>query len=131
MKFCPQCRNMLYGIDEEVVDDVKTAILSCRKKECNYKEPIDASNPVVYERALRGVNTAALVMNPYLKYDPTLEHLTNVTCPNTECVTHTDKSIELDVVPVEIDSKKLLWMYQCAHCNQTWTQSSRMVDKNA
>lgn len=131
MKFCPLCRNFLYSIEEDVVNDVKTAMRACRRAACGYKEPVDMSNPVVYEHALREETTAALVMNPYLKHDPTLEHLTNVTCPNKGCPTHTDPALVWDVVPVELDTKHLLWMYQCAHCNQTWTQTSRMVDTNA
>ena len=122
MKFCPVCRNMLYGIDEDIVDGEKTAVLSCRK--CSYKQPISQENPVVYEHILRQETANNFAMNPYLKHDPTLEHLTNVICPNAECPTKTAKR-EQDVVPVEIDSKKLIWMYQCVNCNQTWTQSSR------
>ena len=121
MKFCPVCRNMLYGIDEETVGDSKTAVLSCRK--CSYKEPITADNPIVYEHVIRQENSTRIAMNPYLKYDPTLEHLTTVVCPNDECPTKTERA-DPDVVPVEIDSKRLIWMYQCTNCNQTWTQKS-------
>ena len=73
MKFCPQCRNMLYSIDEDVVDDKKGAVRACRK--CEYKEAVPESNPVIYEHILRGSGGATLAMNPYLKHDPTLEHL--------------------------------------------------------
>jgi len=131
MKFCPKCCNMLYGIEEDVIDEVKTAVLTCRKRECGYKEPVSADNPVVYEHILRKQTVASLAMNPYLKHDPTLEHLTNVVCPNVECPTKTDKKLTWDVVPVEIDSKNLVWMYQCAHCSKTWTQSSRYVHSSA
>ena len=122
MKFCPVCRNMLYGIDEDVVDGEKTAVLSCRK--CSYKQPISRENPIVYEHVLRQETSTTLALNPYLKFDPTLEHLTNVICPNAECPTKTERAPP-DVVPVEIDSKKLIWMYQCTLCSNTWTQSSR------
>ena len=129
MKFCPTCRNMLYTIDEDVVDESKTAVMTCRK--CGYKEPVSRENPVVYEHNLRQESTASLAVNPYLKHDPTLEHLTNVVCPNVECPTKSDKKLTWDVVPVEIDSKNLVWMYQCAHCSKTWTQSSRYVHSSA
>lgn len=125
LEFCPQCHNLLYSIDEEMVDGVKLAMFTCRKKECSYKKPVDTSNPVIYEHVLREESKVSLVMNPYLKYDPTLEHLTNIVCPNKECVTHSDKTRVPDVVPVEIDMSRLIWMYQCSHCNTTWTQSSR------
>ena len=121
MKFCPTCRNMLYAFTEDVIGDKKVAVHMCRS--CSYKEPVTRENPVVYERNLRQENTTSLAMNPYLKHDPPLEHLTNIICPNEECETNTDGE-DRDIVPVEIDSKKLVWMYQCAICNTTWTQSA-------
>ena len=122
MKFCPACRNMLYAIDEDVINDVKTAVLSCRK--CDYKEPLSSDNPLVYEHILREDTTEKLVMNPYLEHDPTLDHLSNVVCPNKECPSRVS-SIKGDVVPVKLDKDKLIWLYKCVHCKETWKQSSR------
>jgi uncharacterized protein YktB (UPF0637 family) len=34
------------------------------------------------------------------------------------------KEVVAAVKKLEIDSKKLVWMYQCVNCNQTWTQKS-------
>lgn len=122
MKFCPACRNMLFAIDEDTVDGNKTAVLSCRK--CSYKEAVHSESPIVYEHILREDKTSRLVLNEYMKHDPTLDHLSNIVCPNAGCSSRTlgDKP---DVVPVKIDSKNLIWMYQCANCNTTWKQSSR------
>jgi DNA-directed RNA polymerase subunit M/transcription elongation factor TFIIS len=120
MKFCPQCRNMLYSIDD--AEGETGAMLSCRK--CEYKEAIPKENPIVYEHILRKSASTALQMNPYLKYDPTLEHLSTIVCPNQECPTRTEKLTQ-DVVPVQINGKDLVWMYQCTRCSQTWTQKSR------
>ena len=125
MKFCPLCRNMLYGIDEATVEGEKTAVLSCRK--CEYTEKLNADNPVVYEHVLKTDNADTLVLNPYLKYDPTLEHLTNVICPNEECPTKT-ADVRPDVVAVELNEKKCIWMYQCANCDYSWKQNARAQD---
>lgn len=122
MKFCPVCRNMLYGIEEDVVDGDKTAVLACRK--CEFKESLTRENPVVYEHVLKTDTADTLVLNPYLKYDPTLEHLTNVICPNKMCSTKTSDT-KPDVVAVEINNKKLAWMYQCANCDYAWKQNGR------
>ena len=121
MKFCPVCRNMLYGIDEDVLNGVKTAVLTCRK--CSYKEPVSRENPIIYEHSLREDKSVRLVMNPYLKNDPTLDHLTNVICPNEDCPTRTGAA-NPDVVAVEINEKNLVWMYQCVNCERTWKQSA-------
>lgn len=121
MKFCPACRNMLFGIDEETIDGNKTAVLSCRK--CSYKEPITAENPLVYEHVLREDKTSRLALNPYLKNDPTLNHLDNIECPNDTCISRS-RGVKSDVVAVKINEKNLIWMYQCVHCNASWKQSS-------
>jgi DNA-directed RNA polymerase subunit M/transcription elongation factor TFIIS len=121
MKFCPACHNMLAGIDEDMVGNKKTAVLSCRK--CSFKEPIGEDNPIVYEHILREDKTARLVLNPYLKNDPTLNHLSNIQCPNNECVSRLTNT-KSDVVAVKINEKNLIWLYQCVHCDTTWEQAS-------
>lgn len=123
MKFCPACRNMLYGIDEDTIDGVKTAVLSCRK--CEYKEPVSKENPVIYEHSLREDKSIRLVMNPYLKDDPTLDHLSNIICPNDNCPSRVGNA-KPDVVAVEINDKQLVWMYQCVNCETTWKQNARV-----
>lgn len=122
MKFCPACRNMLFGIDEDTVETKKTAVLTCRK--CDYREPIGQDNAMVYEHVLREDKTSRLVLNPNLKNDPTLDHLSNIVCPNGACSSNTAR-VTPDVVAVKINSKNLIWMYQCVNCDTTWKQASR------
>lgn len=112
---------MLYGIDEDVVDGKKTAVLTCRK--CEYREPLSESSPIVYEHILREDRTTRLVTNPYLKNDPTLDHLSNLVCPNGDCPSRIG-NVKSDVVPVKINEKHLVWMYQCTNCDITWKQNS-------
>ena len=121
MKFCPSCRNMLFSIDEESAGAKRIAVLVCRK--CEYKEPIDSNNPMVYEHVLKDDKTSRLALNPYLKNDPTLNHLTNIKCPNREC--SSNHGTESDVVAVKINEKNLIWLYQCVVCDTTWKQASR------
>jgi DNA-directed RNA polymerase subunit M/transcription elongation factor TFIIS len=121
MKFCAACSNMLYGIDEKEIDGKKVAVLSCIK--CDYVEPIGADNPVVYEHILKKGTAVSMSMNPYLKHDPTLIHLDNVKCRNDDCSSRSGK--KWDVVAIKTDDVKLVWMYQCANCSETWEQSSR------
>ena len=123
MEFCPACRNMLYAIDEETLDGVKTAIMSCRK--CEFKKPIKKDNPIIYDHSLREDKSLRLVMNPYLKNDPTLDHLSNVICPNDKCPSR-NGAAKPDVVAVEINEKYLIWMYQCVNCDTTWKQSASL-----
>jgi len=122
MKFCAACSNMLYGIDEKEIDGKKVAVLSCIK--CDYVEPIGGDNPVVYEHILKKGTAVSMSMNPYLKHDPTLIHLDNVKCRNDDCPSRSGKK-KWDVVAIKTDDVKLVWMYQCANCSETWEQSSR------
>ncbi len=121
MEFCPACRNMLYPIDEETTDGVKRALFGCRR--CDYKKPITRDNPVVYDHSLREDKTLRLIMNKDMKNDPTLDHLTNIVCPNQKCPSRNGTATP-DVVPVEINDKYLIWMYQCVNCETTWKQSA-------
>jgi DNA-directed RNA polymerase subunit M/transcription elongation factor TFIIS len=114
---------MLYGIDEDTVDGVKTAVRSCRK--CEYTEPISRENPIVYEHSLREDKSVRLVMNPNMKNDPTLDHFSNILCPNKECSSRTGAA-KPDVVAVEINEKQLVWMYQCVNCDTTWKQTATL-----
>ena len=122
MKWCPDCRNMLFAIDEDTVDGKKTAVLSCRK--CSYKEPVKADNPLIYEHVLREDKTTRLAINEYLKHDPTLDHLSNIVCPNADCSSRLG-TVQPDVVYVKLDKTNLIMLYQCVNCETTWKQASR------
>ena len=113
MKFCPSCKNMLFGLDETAVNGVKTAVRSCRK--CTYTEAIDKNSPLIYEHTFGESRTNVLTLNPYIEFDETLNHL-EITCPN--------KCTVKDVVAVKLDSQKLIWMYKCTQCKVMWKQAS-------
>jgi DNA-directed RNA polymerase subunit M/transcription elongation factor TFIIS len=116
MKFCPACHNILYTLDEELnKDGKKFACLKCRK--CDYKEHLDKNNPIVYEHILKETTVEKLILNPYLKYDPTLPRFTEIVCPSKECG-------EKEVVGLKVDQQNLIWMYQCVHCDTIWKQSA-------
>jgi DNA-directed RNA polymerase subunit M/transcription elongation factor TFIIS len=123
MRFCPSCRNFLYVIDEEVVDGKQVAFEKCHK--CEFKQAITRTNPLVYEHVLQQDKTASFAVNPYIEYDRTLDHLKNVECPNKECPTKDKHGPEKDVVPIELNSEELVWMYKCVNCKTMWKQNSR------
>lgn len=118
MKFCTQCDNMLYSIEERDGG----AYLKCRN--CPYEEPITRENPVVYEHDLMQDTSIQLMGNPYLKNDAALPRFTNMKCPNITCATR-QPGKNSDIVGMELDSKNVLWMYQCAVCEATWKQLAR------
>ena len=116
MKFCRQCNNMLYSIEERE----NKAYLKCRS--CPYEEEVTQENPVVYEHDLQQDTSVQYSINPYLKYDPTLPRFTTMVCPNETCTTRGGPS---NIVGIKLDPIKVLWLYQCAACGTTWKQLAR------
>lgn len=114
MKFCPDCKNMLYTVEQAEDTTVK---LKCRK--CPYYEDSPA---LLYEHNLRDDTTARLAANPYLTQDPTLPRFNTIQCPNETCPA---RGKTQDVVGVKIDKTNVVWLYQCAHCSTSWKQASR------
>jgi DNA-directed RNA polymerase subunit M/transcription elongation factor TFIIS len=115
MKFCPDCKNMLYTIEQS--EGAPGVALKCRK--CPYSE---AAPALLYEHNLRVDTTTQLVSNPYLTKDPTLPRFTTLQCHNEQCPSRDGES---DIVGVKIDAANTVWMYQCAVCQSSWTQSAR------
>lgn len=116
MKFCTQCDNMMYNIEERN----GSAFLKCRQ--CPYEEAITRENPVVYDHDLLQDTSIQYSINPYLKHDPTLPRFANMKCLNVMCAT---KGKESNIVGIKLDAKNVIWMYQCAVCDATWKQSAR------
>jgi hypothetical protein len=89
-------------------------------------------------------------MNPHLKYDPTLPRVTNIPCPNGDCVTNNhrqsskatktttkkrdDGNEDLaadgdgsspprppnDVIVVRYDDVNMKYLYHCSYCSTFW-----------
>lgn len=114
MKFCPDCKYMLYTVEEEEGSGVK---LKCRK--CAYTEDAPV---LLYEHNLREDTTARLIVNPYLTQDPTLPRFKTIQCANEDCPS---RGKESDIVGLKIDSTNVVWMYQCAVCSTSWKQAAR------
>lgn len=109
MKFCPDCKNMLYTLEEPEGGGLR---LKCRK--CPYSEEAPA---LLYEHNLKEDTTARLIVNPYLTQDPTLPRFKTIKCPTEGCPSE-------DVVGVKVDSTNVVWMYQCAVCKASWKQAA-------
>lgn len=117
MKFCAQCKNMLYTFAEPH-DGEETLLLKCRT--CSYTEP---ASSLIYSRNLREDSATKMNATPYLINDPTLPRFTTIPCANPSCSSRKGAG---DVVGVKIDEKNLVWMYQCAICKTSWKQAARI-----
>ena len=116
MKFCQQCNNFLYNIEERD----KTAFLKCRS--CPYEEEITKQNPVVYEHDLQQDTATQYSINEYIVYDPTLPTFRNMVCPNEACPT---RGKESSIKGIKLDSAKVMFYYKCTVCKTAWKQLAR------
>jgi DNA-directed RNA polymerase subunit M/transcription elongation factor TFIIS len=113
MKFCTDCKNMLYVIEEAEGGSIN---LNCRN--CPYTEKAPA---LLYEHNIREDIAAQLESNPYLTQCPTLPRFKTIRCINEQCPTQQSES---DIVGVKIDKDNVVWMYKCAVCKTAWKQAS-------
>lgn len=119
MKFCIKCDNMYYiGINEKNPNDL---CLYCRN--CGY---IDNSNVnddscILKTDIKSNEQKYSHIINKYTKLDPTLPRLYNITCPNVNCKTNTDKDKhKAEILYIRYDENNLKYLYMCSTCDTTW-----------
>jgi DNA-directed RNA polymerase subunit M/transcription elongation factor TFIIS len=115
MKFCSKCENMTYiSINEK---DPNIINYYCRM--CGH---VDNSNENLcilntkYSKNITNIN----VINQYTKFDPTLPHLYNIDCINSDCKSNVDNKVRSDIIYIRYDNANLKNVYLCTHCNTSW-----------
>ena len=98
MKFCPECET--YLITEILNDDNTNKILSYKCKNCSYKQVIDILKEPEYKCVYKNnynLNKTNIDKNSikYLRNDPTLPHVNNIQCPNTQCIVNKQTTSEI------------------------------------
>ncbi len=113
MKFCEFCENMLYvtvAPDKNLVYYCK----NCENKVIETKEK--GSICVIDDNKIDDVTKYSQYINKYIKHDPTLPRVNNIKCVNEKCKTHTDPSIEKEVIYLKYDFVNMKYLYHCCHC---------------
>jgi DNA-directed RNA polymerase subunit M/transcription elongation factor TFIIS len=123
MKFCTQCNNFLYAIEEREEGGRKVAVRKCRS--CPYEEEVSKENPIVYDHSLQQDTSTQYSINPYIEYDPTLPTFTTLLCPNSDCPT---RGRESSIKGIKLDAETVMWYYRCTVCKETWKQLARQSD---
>lgn len=129
MRFCPVCEYFLYinTIDVKDESDKKLNVhLKCRN--CGYSVPLDPKSTeeaLVLETVFNSGSSASgaasgVTINEYTLVDPTLPHVKNLTCPNTSCISRTDKEKQ-DVIYIKKDPTNLEFQYICTNCKTQWS----------
>ena len=112
MEFCSVCDNLLFlRMNEE--DILEKHCKFCKSSEVETRKGICVSKALFSDDDV----LFQFHQNPYLKYDPTLPRITNVSCPNPECKGDPKNQ---QVMYVKYNPSKMLYFYSCTHCNHTW-----------
>jgi DNA-directed RNA polymerase subunit M/transcription elongation factor TFIIS len=114
MKFC-QCGNMLY-----VSVDSADKKLEYYCKTCNNREKKDAqeSELIISDNKIDDTIKYSKYINKYIKYDPSLPRVNNITCVNTNCTKKHDQMSE--VIFIKYDAVNMKYLYYCVHCDNFW-----------
>ena len=108
--FCDNCNTLLQPIE---VDG--KLILKCRT--CEFSKPND--NPIISRKIYTQTSSSTNnQINTDLIYDNTLPHTNTQTCPNGECPSAKDKTLQKAVF--YSDSNSLHINYICETCKTHW-----------
>ena len=147
MHFCTECKNMYYL----KITDNNNLVYYCRN--CGHEDTNLPNQTIcVYESHIDNDAEHKLehVVNKYTKYDLTLPRISNIHCPNPECVNNKNidylegggtptKTSEkpskkdtllpvksniqnnmLDVVSIRYDDIAMKYAYMCTVCDTVW-----------
>ena len=157
MNFCSECDNYLSLQMKEMSSSVVKDKLVYICKNCGFEKEYnsfhgdgkkeDKNENCIYKNYYDKneiLKSNKNIMN-YIDKDPTLPRVTNITCPNEECVSNTnfteadfkkykstvDREVVLDkdgtlrneVVYIIINEPDMIFQYVCCHCKSNWTNA--------
>ena len=117
LHFCPKCN---YYLSLEVSDTSLTRVC----KHCGHRQEETQGTlvleTVVQEKASEGYK---ILLNEFTRQDPTLPHVSNIPCPNTNCPSK--RGVEKqDVIIIKSDPVNLKYLYICNVCDTQWRSRS-------
>jgi DNA-directed RNA polymerase subunit M/transcription elongation factor TFIIS len=59
------------------------------------------------------------IINKYTKLDPSLPRVSNILCPNPDCLTNKD-DIEREIIYIRYDDINMKYVYVCCTCDTVW-----------
>lgn len=121
MNFCDKCDNMYYMKinDDDKSDKQGTLVYYCRN--CGHEETNVNLKNLCISKYEDNVTSKTSKINEYTKYDPTLPHSHTIRCPNQECKSNQNNSVESDVIYLRVDDVNMKFMYLCVNCDTNWS----------
>lgn len=120
MEFCNFCDNMLYiKSNEENPFDVK---YYC--KNCTFEKPL-STGMVIQNRYDNTTNVNyKSIINKNIVHDPTIPHIDNIPCLNSQCTKPEDQGN--DVMYIKVDNINLKFIYYCTYCKHYWENNVKV-----
>jgi hypothetical protein len=100
------------------VNESKQLVHYC--KACNNQEihQEKESYLVINDNKIDDITKYSQYVNKYLKHDPTLPRVNNISCPNENCTKQ--ETDENEVIYIKYDAVNMKYLYHCCHCSQFW-----------
>ncbi len=117
MHFCNQCSNMYYiSIDP---DDTNKLIYYCRN--CGNKDSTISVKDVTVSKVQLKKSEQEFnhIINKYTKLDPTLPRVSNILCPNPDCLTNKEDKPR-EIIYIRYDDRNMKYVYLCSTCDIVW-----------
>lgn len=117
MHFCSQCSNMYYiSIDSENANKLIYYCRNCGNKDSTISvKDITVSNV----QLKKSEQEFSHIINKYTKLDPTLPRVSNILCPNADCLTNKE-DVPREIIYIRYDDKNMKYVYLCSTCDTVW-----------
>ena len=137
MHFCIKCGNMYYI---KIKDDTEELVYNCRKCGHTNSELINQLDNLCVSKTELNTNSIvdySNIINKYTKLDPTLPRINNINCPNKDCPSNVEDSIdgesknnsstkvkmEKEIIYLRYDDKNMKYLYLCGVCDHYWNNN--------
>jgi DNA-directed RNA polymerase subunit M/transcription elongation factor TFIIS len=60
------------------------------------------------------------IINEFTKEDPTLPRVSNILCPNGDCLTNKTENENREIIYIRYDDINMKYVYLCSTCDIVW-----------
>jgi hypothetical protein len=99
-----------------VTVDEQELVYYCKNCQNRVIEKQNSSICVIDDNKIDDITKYSQYINKYIKFDPTLPRVNNIKCANEKCKTHSDPTIEKEVIYFKYDFVNMKYLYHCCHC---------------
>lgn len=120
MEFCQVCDNMYY-IKFDDSNNNNKIIFYCNNCNFEIQKDLDNNNCIYTNNySIESKDNYQDYVNQYTHLDPTLPRVSNIDCPNLECICNKNKEQKKEVIYIKYDDTNLKFLYLCCHCKTIW-----------